>query len=781
MLLAETSVVFDPTWPWSLPGIGLPLLAGVALLLIGLTVWTYLGARGSNFRRILCVLLLRLGALLVACFLVLRPCLAEQDDENALPSKLLVLVDKSESMNFTDESFDLSRWGYACRILDHAGAALKRLAAEQRVEVVYYQGAEDVSKFEPQGKADGKRTDMGEWLHKLLALHGKETNLRGLVLLTDGADNGTRFPTLEQAASWRSAAPLYVFGLGKETTTAGRSDIAFVPNKIFVDPNPVPVKGKLTVKGFVNASSDFVNQKVNLSLLINDKLAAPVQSVILRKVNENEVKVECDAPLTPGEIKVTLKIDPLDREVSKLNNEISTYATVTKEGVSILWVEGRQRLESAWAMRALLPDKRFRVIYTLRLKQARPGPAQEDWYQFKKHQYDVVVIGDITAGRFAEGDPTVFTNIKNMVDSGRTGLLMLGGRETLAANGDWQQPAARDLIAALPVDLTERGHFEEDVLATPAAGKDHFVTQLSNDPVENTKIWTKHFDKLKGMARLGTPRPPGADTLAVGDLRDGGQAPLLIVAERGEGRSAVFAAEDTYRAWTKKDKKAVAAYQLFWRKLMLWLAHQEKTEGNIRVYPDLRRISADTQSGLGFTVEVIGKGGLPVKDARLKVTIIGPNNETFVVPTGKEDKKERGYFQRAKTPGEYRIVASPADPKDKEKPGEAKFLVYAEDLESLRPAADHDFLRKLAQAGRGKFYLADEKKFTAFLDELRAQKTDAGKPKLLLWPDWRRNPASDSLGDQLETLWNSTALACFLLFSTFLCVEWYLRRRWGMV
>src|SRR5439155_11415741 len=110
-----------------------------------------------------------------------------------------------------------------------------------------------------------------------------------------------------------------------------------------------------------------------------------------------------------------------------------------------------------------------------------------------------------------------------------------------------------------------------------------------------------------------------------------------------------------------------------------------------------------------------------------------------------------------------------------------KFLVFAEDVESLRPAADHDFLRKLAQAGRGKFHLADEQKFAAFLDELRAQKTEASKPKLQLWPDWRRNPASDSLSDQLETLWNSTAVGCFLLFSTFLCVEWFLRRRGGMV
>ena len=50
-----------------------------------------------------------------------------------------------------------------------------------------------------------------------------------------------------------------------------------------------------------------------------------------------------------------------------------------------------------------------------------------------------------------------------------------------------------------------------------------------------------------------------------------------------------------------------------------------------------------------------------------------------------------------------------------------------------------------------------------------------------IWPDWRRHPPSDALGDQLTTLWNSTALPCFLAFVTLLCTEWYLRRRWGLV
>ncbi|HMF15626.1 MAG TPA: hypothetical protein VKE98_00395, partial [Gemmataceae bacterium] len=113
--------------------------------------------------------------------------------------------------------------------------------------------------------------------------------------------------------------------------------------------------------------------------------------------------------------------------------------------------------------------------------------------------------------------------------------------------------------------------------------------------------------------------------------------------------------------------------------------------------------------------------------------------------------------------------------------GEAKFIGYTDDIENLRPAADHDFLRKLAQAGGGKFYTADEQKLLQYLEELQTQKSEIAKPKADLWPDWRRNPSSDAFIDQIETLWNSTALLCFLLFSAFLCLEWYLRRRWGMV
>ena len=98
---------------------------------------------------------------MIPFLLVLRPSLAMEDDENRLPSKVLILLDASKSMELTDEYGDLSRWKNALRILDAPGvvSTLKRLAAD-KVEIAYYQGAEDLRQFDPQANPTGMRTDM---------------------------------------------------------------------------------------------------------------------------------------------------------------------------------------------------------------------------------------------------------------------------------------------------------------------------------------------------------------------------------------------------------------------------------------------------------------------------------------------------------------------------------------------------------------------------------------------------------------------------------------------
>jgi uncharacterized membrane protein len=779
-------LTLDPAWPWSLPGMGVPALLMAGVVLAALTAWTYLGVRGASWRRVLAVLALRLLALVVACLVVLRPSFADRE-QAVIPSKLIILLDASGSMNISDEFNGQSRWDAARRILKAPGVErlLRRLQNEQKVEIVFYQGAEDIARFDPGGKATGKRTDVGQWLSALLKIHGGEQNLRGLVLLTDGADNGTRFPAVQEAARWRGIpCPIYAFALGSPTTSPKQRDIAVTA--IHTDPPLVPVKTKLTVKATINAPG-LEDQVVRVHLLIDGKTVASTTAQ-LRKTQGNEVLVGEYRPEKVGEIKVTVKVDRVEDEITEANNEMSTYVTVTNEGVRVLWVEGKKRAyEPVLAIReALARDKRFEVSYTERHGDEREA-ANKDWFNFQKEHYDVIVIGDISAKQFSGGRPEIFTQIQSMVKDRGTGLLMLGGYDTFA-NRDWPQRDAQPLTNMLPVELNDPGQIDRRVLMVPRPVGLEYVLRISEgDPMQ---VWRGDdprmgFRPLDGMTKIGKVRP-GSAIFADAVDTNGQKWPIMAARTFGAGRTLVFGGDTTWKAW-RRNEVAIKAYERFWKQVVLWLAKREDASGNTYVMIDsnTRRVAAGGNKAVGFTLGVRGKGGLPVPGARFLVKVKGPKEET-VVQTVQEDKQERGYFYRTNEPGEYTVWAkasgkdldgSPLD----DRPATAKFLVYAEDLESLRPAADHEFLKNLAAAGGGTAYVGGEDRMSDFLERLLAEPLLPSRARAELWPDWRRTPVGDSAGEQLAALWTSGLLLAFFLFVMLLSLEWFLRRRWGMV
>ena len=591
----------------------------------------------------LIILALRLTALLIAVTLVLRPSLASYRDEDVLPSKLLVLVDSSASMQFLDEFDGQSRWKNAQRILgsNSVAALLKKLGARHKVEVIYYQGAESVAKFNPEGEANGKRTDVPQWLHELLQKHALDDNIRALAIISDGANNGTRSVD-DLARQWAAKAPLHTFSTGKTNNNIDQDDLALVD--IAAEPSPVPVKGKLKVKTWIDAPK-FVNTMIKVSLFLDGKPAQPdpVKQVQLTRAKGNVIEMVCDAPNAPGEVKVTVKVDKLANEVTDANNEISTYVNVTKDGVSILWVEGKKRaFESVFAIRhALSKDPRFRVFYTERLREERPAAATEDWFNFSRQHYDVIVIGDISADRFAGGNLKVFAQIKDLVQNKGAGLMMLGGYETFG-NSDWHTlREAKDLVELLPVTLSpltpaplprgERGggegaQFEGEAQMVPTpAGYAHYLLRLADNDKKNTQIWTpddpdQGFGPLDGMTFLGKEKP----TSIVLARRDAD--PLLVGGQVGEGRVLAFGGDTTWKAW-RRNAASLPAYERFWKQTMLWLARQEQIEGNVWVKLDRRRLSADGNQRLAFSVGIQGKGGVNVKDARFDVKVVQPDKE----------------------------------------------------------------------------------------------------------------------------------------------------------
>lgn len=752
------SISADPAWPWSLPGVGWPALAVVGVALVGLTVWTYWGARGSSPGRVGVVLALRLMALALALLMGLRLGLVVRDQSPA-PYTVILLADGSASMSIRDEYDSQSRWDYARRLLKGSEATLRGMEDEGHATVVRYRFAEDLADFKDDADADGRRTDFGRTLRSLYERHGHERGLRCVAVLSDGADNGTRFPALAEAAAWRGlGCPIETFGLGKPGTADRQRDI--VVTSIAAHPNPVAVKTKLGVSGAVDAPG-FENSTVTARLLVDDKEVAS-KRVTLGRAAGNEVRLEADAPEKPGEVKVTLRLDALPGEASTGNNEMSTFVTVTKEGLSVLLVDKPRFPEPQIVCDALSSDPRIR-LYVAWLRGDQPQPEEADLFDFDKRHYDVVILGDVSASRLQRARPGALDRLRALVAKGGTGLGLTGGYESFG-NSDWQQTPLEHLS---PVQLDVSGQAEGPWPMRPTpAGLSHYVMRLADNADANAALWAR-LPRLDGFTRLGTPKA-GATVLAV----SGDGTPVLVSQSYGDGRTLALAADTTWR-WQRLGQPASSegaeAHAHFWKQLVFWLAKRDAAEGTLWVTLDTRRLPAGGR--LGFRTGLRGKGGLDLPDGEFEARVAGPSGETPIA-VARDAGGHGGTFWKTEAAGEYRLTVrargkdadgQPLGPVE----ASARFIVYEDDTELSRRAADYGFLTRLASATGGRFRRADE--LPRFLQELQQAAPSASQAKAEYWPDWR------------ETGRSGFRVIVFALFAGLLCGEWLLRRWWGMV
>jgi uncharacterized membrane protein len=746
-------------------GSAILLLSPLALMAV--TVWTYRGS-GSR-RRVACIVGLRLAAFLLILLAMLRPALGVID-KNQAPSVLFVTADRSASMSIADESDNRSRWDTLVQHLRDAVPALRRLHDEGQIEVIFSKFADSTIPLNPEepGAPDGKRTDIGAALHKLFEEREAQRPPRGLLILSDGADNGnSRTPPLTEAARWRALpCPVHTFTYGKTTTNDRQSDV--VLTAIVPEPSPVPVKGELTIRASIDAFG-FQGRSVRVKVLFDDKeVASTVANLAL--TTANDIRVNTTAPAVPGEIKLTVRVEdpnrdgmPLDGEVSAANNEMTTYLTVTKEGLSVLLVDKPRAWEPQSICDALSRDPRIR-LYPVWLR-GEPSPGTADLFRFDQQQYDVIILGDVTAQQVRAVSPDAISKIERLVDKG-AGLMMLGGYATFAEGG-W--PATR-LSDLLPVQIagpgSERGQLGVKVKMEPTdAGLRLFsyLLRLSDSVKDPRDAWGE-LPPLDGMTRIGKPKEGVGSVLAV---NGNGGDPLLVAGQYGAGRTLAFGGDSTWR-WVR-DEKTQEMQARFWRQVVVWLARQDDARGSVWVRPDARRIPA--RSDLGFTAGLNGKGGVPLSGGSFRAEVAAPDGTKSMVSVTKSADGFRGVFTRTEAPGEYRVTVrgegrDEAAKEDIRGEASARFIVYDDDVELMNRAANHDLLQKIAAAGGGTCRRGEE--LRSFLEEMLQQPLARERPKVIHYPDWRSTSRSYFL------------MAYFVAFVAILSCEWLLRRRWGM-
>ncbi len=689
---------------------------------------------------------------------------------------LIVLVDRSRSMSVADEFSGMTRWK---RLTEEVGKALPAFRdLSQDLDVKFYTFDTELapldladSKFTLGDTADGSQTAIGAALDDALR---KEVGhrLAGVILLSDGAQNALEPRDAAPQASARKLAdmgvPLFTITFGQEGSASQRRDVA-VTN---LDVNPtIFVKNELIVAGLVRVSG-YRDQEIPVQALYEVEPGKPPEVIGTQMVHATKDGEELPVrftyiPQTIGEHKVTLRVQPQEKEQDTTNNEQATIVKVFEGGLNVLYVEGELRVEQAYLTRSLRASPDIRVVYQFldehRIhKTGKPADMAD---KFKPGKFDVYILGDIDSECFRKED---LESLRQAVERG-SGLIMLGGLHSFWSGG-YQDTPLKDIlpIEATALDRFDRQTFDDAIreklhifptdrdkglkmLPSPRFG-DVSLMQLG-PPDSNREIW----EKLPGLdgANYFRNLKPAARTLAV--TPDG--KPLLVAAEPGAGRVLAFAGDSTWH-WVMQG--FAREHKKFWRQVIFWLAKKDEAE-KTGVWVKLNQRQFTPRRAVEFTVGATSPQGEAMRDATFDVTAVLPDGSRRPLHVARQGNQTIGTFKDTQLPGDYTLLVKAS--RGGSTLGEAKgrFLIYDQDLEMENPAPRPSLMQSLAKLTLnygGKSVAPEE--LTDVCAWFKKQLKDLEVPT-----------------EFKETPWDKPYF--FALVVALLSVEWFLRKKWGLV
>ncbi|HVT29424.1 MAG TPA: glutamine amidotransferase [Lacipirellulaceae bacterium] len=768
------------------PVVSIPVVVIVTVVLLGLLFVRPRHVQLSGYQWS-ALIGLRLVVVLLMLFAMLRPSFVYTKTEPVAAS-LVMLIDDSRSMQVADSLGDKPRWETVKHLLQSAASDISRL--NKRLKVAAYEFDRDTRKLRVQNgeislpaMAQGDESAIGSAISDALA---RETNKRVLatLLLSDGAQRALApRDTPPQVAVRRLAAdniPLFTFTFGKSGGRE-RADLSLddlVTNETIFAKTPTEVRAQLTANGYAN-------QRVKVQLFWESAKGMEVVDTQLvdTGVEGGSVPVALHyTPLTPGEYKVTLRVEPREGELVTTNNEVSTFVTVRAGGINVLYLVGAQRIagepgpEQRFVRAALArsPD----IVVQRKLIDYNPmgvdivdlikRPSTASTGPRTGSAPDVIVLDDVDVQGLN------LASWQAMADRVRhgTGLIMLGGYHSFGPGGFRDSPLAD--VLPLRFGPAQRQSFgdrlREDVQIpgplhmqpTTPIGVQHPIMKLEGTGAAANRsggadLWSK-LPPLDGANLIAQSElKPNAQVLAIAD--DAQHHPLLVAGEAGDGRVLAFAGDST---WHWQMGGFGDAHRRFWRQCILWLAKKdEQTQGRVWIRLAGRRV---TRGGrVEFNVGAENPQGEPIASAQFHISVQTPDGRTETVPAIRVGSDWLATFRQTTKPGDYRITTTANDTNREIGKAEARFLVPNADLELDRPAAEPTLMTQLAEATKaaGGAALAPEE-LPALLKRLAEKPTEVKQDviaKVTYWDTW----------------------PYFLVFVGLLGTEWFLRKRWGLV
>ena len=695
-------------------------------------------------------------------FFLLGPALIDKR-VTKLRRPLTLLVDTSQSMSFPASAKSAAGNQAAKSRLDlvkeklEAGPEplIQRLNRDYDLRVIRFgTGLESIA---PGSLERLRAQDPGTRLIELLQSAARDGAARsGIVVFSDGITNG-EMKSLDGAAI---AAPVFTVGVGEtegftdvRIAKLGAPEFAFRGREFKIDLTlqAFGMKGK-SVPLFFNRGKNLITTR---AIAID---ADPFEQKVTLSFTPKELGTHAfsvSLPVQPGE------------QISQ-NNQKEFKVEVRRDKIRVLTLSGSPAWNYRFLRMAMKQDPLIELVSFVFLRTPTdtvdvpenqlsliPFPIDDIFLEELKN-FDVVVLDDFSHRAYF--NPVYLERVRDFVRDGG-GLAMFGGSRAFDSGG-YGDSALRDV---LPVELDGKGSYQSRGpvhAALTAAGKKHPITRLLPDPKVNEETWSK-LPALSGLNQVHSAR---GETLltATGEGSQTG-APLLAIGRFGKGRTLALMTDDAWR-WNfiaVGNKETPQNHLKLIRQAVRWLA-QEPAFEQVQLYPIP---TAQPAEKVMIKLKVLNDDFTPTRQASVQLRVFSPEGEPTLVSTGPDS--EEGEYSGEFIPtreGTYRVEAEAnagGKPLGRDKASFTAAFSYGETDDGLPRL---DLLKQIAESSKGEYISINDWNEKTF-DKIAAR---------------LETIAPSEIVEQRQTrLWSN--LWPFGLILALLSVEWWMRRKWGLI
>jgi len=574
----------------------------------------------------------RSSVLVLILFCLLRPVITTMQ---AAPQEtyLGVLIDDSQSMSIADLPGGQSRQAaigetfFEDGIIDELSEFFQIRAFRFDGQTQRINGMEGLSEEGTASSVDQALRYVDDQLNGL--------RLGGLVLVTDGADNGDSDPINAAQDFGNRRIPIFTVGVGQEDIPQDIGIVDVTAAKTVLEGSVFNVQVDVNHQGFEG-------QEVGLSIRDGEEIVA-TEVVTL---GAEGVARRFDLELTPERpelIVYDLQIELQSGEIIEQNNSYSFLVDNTeKPPLDVLYIEGHPRNEYKFIRRAVQGDDSIRLATYLQTgpeKYYRQGiesptelaegfPAsKEDLYA-----YEAIVLGDIEESFFNDDQLQM---IDEFVAERGGGFLMSG-----MVDEEFIDTPIADI---LPVTIVEEnflpGHLRGGIRRGDHPTAELFYPRLTNngefspllrlsgEDSLNENFW-RQLPELQGVYVTGRIKP-GATVLLEHPVLQYQNQPLPIVAQQryGSGRSVSVTTASTWR-WQMMMHSEDQSHETIWRQLLRWLA----VSAPERITIEFDREFYNVGDEVNVTALVLNDQYEPDNDATLWMQTTDPLDQVSDVP-----------------------------------------------------------------------------------------------------------------------------------------------------